>query len=78
MLVDNFKASAPAPMLITHCLCFNQSFAELKELAGRNDCTTVKELQKHSPFGSNCKLCVPYVREMLLSGRIEFDEILND
>ncbi len=64
--------------VITHCICFNRSFAELKAVAEKYQCLTVEELQKHVDFGLNCKLCVPYVRQMLATGETEFGIIIED
>ena len=64
--------------MITRCICFSQSFEELKRIAKRHNVHTLAELQKHVRFGENCMLCHPYVKAMLRTGQTEFKEILLD
>jgi len=61
-------------MAITHCICSDVSFAELKEVADAKQITDWEKLQQDRPFGRSCKLCVPYVKQMLLDGRTVFTE----
>lgn len=61
---------------ITHCLCFEASFASLKKVAAANHCHSVEELQQHAEFGKRCRLCHPYVKKMLQTGETEFHELL--
>lgn len=63
-------------MKIDRCLCFQQPFSLLKEVAVSKKCGTVEELQEHIVFGQNCKLCKPYVRRMLDTGEVEFSEVI--
>lgn len=65
-------------MIINRCVCFNQTFAKLKEIAQSNACNTLEALQGHIIFGENCGLCRPYVRRMLQTGETEFNEIVLD
>ena len=49
------------------------TFRQLKQVAQENGITTVDELQRVRPFGLSCKLCLPYVRQMLKDGTTEFE-----
>lgn len=44
----------------------------MKSLAAKNEIITVAELQRHVQFGDNCRRCVPFARQMLVTGRTEF------
>ena len=65
-------------MRIDRCVCFRTPFSDLKELADETGRTTVETLKAVHPFGSNCGLCVPYVRRMLETGETVFCELLSD
>lgn len=62
---------------IDRCYCFGVTFAELQTVADATGAETVAELQEHAAFGENCKLCHPYVRRMLRTGRTVFHEIVT-
>ncbi len=66
------------PMDIDRCLCFNQRFADLQQVAEATGAQTVAELQTHVAFGQRCGLCRPYVRAMLRTGETVFHQILTD
>lgn len=53
--------------MITHCVCFGESFVELKKF------NTLEAIQKETGCGTSCKLCVPYIKKMLETGETEFD-----
>jgi len=63
---------------ITHCVCYDKSFAELVARASECGVTEVAELQRHAQFGLNCGICLPYIRRALRSGQIEFDEVIEE
>lgn len=65
-------------MTLNRCVCFNQTFAKLKEIAQSNGCDTLEALQGHIPFGENCGLCRPYVRRMLQTGETVFREVIKE
>jgi len=69
-------------MKITHCICHNISFAEIKALADEKHISDVETLlttlQQELPFGDNCQTCLPYIRRTLATGQTEFNEILLD
>ena len=63
---------------IDRCVCFDVSFGELCRTADAGEVRSVTALQAARPFGHQCGLCVPYVREMLRSRRVVFTEILAE
>ena len=64
--------------MVTHCICYNRSFQELKAIADQYGVASVEQLQDHIDFGLNCKLCHPYVTRMLETGKTEFEVITDD
>ena len=65
-------------MNIDRCYCFQQTFADLKATADREDARSVQALQEHVAFGLNCQLCHPYVRRMLRTGKVTFDHVIRE
>ena len=63
---------------IYRCVCFDQTFSELKRVAEDASVDTVQDLQKHIEFGLNCGLCLPYVRRMLTTGQSVFSEVIEE
>ena len=61
-------------MAITHSICSSVSFAELKKTADAEGITDWEKLREVRPFGLSCKLCVPYVKQMLIDGRTVFTQ----
>ena len=59
--------------MITHCICFDISFAQLKKVAQANNVHDLEALQQCVQFGQKCGLCQPYVRSMLRTGQTEFE-----
>lgn len=57
---------------VTHCLCFDVSFEELKQIAEEHGCRTMEDLQEHVDFGLACQMCHPYIQEMLRTGKTDF------
>ena len=66
-----------ASLRIDRCICRDIKFSELWRIAELNDAHDLDSLQKHARFGDNCELCHPYVREMLVSGTVVFQELLT-
>lgn len=64
-------------MDIDRCYCYQKTFAELKAVAEATGANSVSDLQAHITFGENCQLCHPYVRRMLKTGRITFDQVIE-
>ncbi|MBT4603938.1 MAG: (2Fe-2S)-binding protein [Bacteroidetes Order II. Incertae sedis bacterium] len=65
-------------MAIKSCICSNVSFVELKAIADQKKVKSIYEIQQDRPFGRSCKLCIPYVRQMLKDGRTSFDEVITE
>ncbi len=63
---------------IDRCICFNIRFADLKRVADSTGAETIDKLQEHVDFGTNCRLCNPYVRRMLKTGETVFATIIVD
>lgn len=59
-------------MPVTRCICHNISFEELKTIAAEEGYSTMYELQAEQLCGTNCKLCQPYIEEMLRTGVTKF------
>ena len=64
-------------MPITHCICANVSFEEIKKIAEDSNESDMYTLQQKLYFGDRCRMCLPYVRRMLLTGETRFDKILE-
>lgn len=58
--------------MVTRCVCYNLSFADLKAIAQAKGARSVEELQRCVEFAQDCRLCVPYVERMLLTGETVF------
>jgi bacterioferritin-associated ferredoxin len=65
-------------MTIDRCYCYQQTFEDLKAVAEETGADSVAALQAHVTFGENCRLCHPYVRRMLATGRTVFHEVIED
>ncbi len=69
------------PIRIDRCVCHACPFADLKTLAAETNTTDFESLWALAPtrgctFGQTCQRCHPYVRAMLVDGRVVFDEVL--
>ncbi len=62
---------------IDRCICFQKTFASLKQVAERTESMSVEALQEHTAFGKNCQLCLPYVKRMLETGETVFSEVIG-
>lgn len=65
-------------MHIDRCYCYEVRFARLKRVAEESGADSVAALQEHVTFGENCQLCHPYVRRMLRTGQVTFDEVIRE
>lgn len=63
---------------IDRCVCFQKTFAELKQVAEETQSHTLKKLQGHETFGQKCKRCHPYVQRMLQTGEVAFYQVFSD
>ncbi|MBF2052942.1 MAG: (2Fe-2S)-binding protein [Candidatus Sericytochromatia bacterium] len=64
-------------MRIDRCICFQKTFAELKAIAQAHNAESVEALQQYVSFAQKCRLCRPYVAEMLRSGQTVFTRLLS-
>lgn len=64
-------------MRIDRCVCFDVTFARLREVARRTDARTVPELQACVAFGQRCGRCRPYVARMLETGEVVFTQVIG-
>ena len=64
-----------APVLVTMCVCQRVPFAELLPRA-RAAGWALPDLVRETGCGGQCGLCRPYLREMLLTGRTAFHDLL--
>lgn len=60
-------------VMVTQCICYNRTFAELRMIAEKHELKTIEQLQEEIEFGLNCRLCHPYVKRMLETGATEFE-----
>lgn len=58
-------------MAIDRCICFDVSFAQLKEYAREHGCG-LDELRARFGCGRGCALCLPYINAMLATGQTSF------
>ncbi len=61
---------------IDRCICYQKTFASLKQVAEKTESLSIQALQEHSDFGKNCRLCLPYVKRMLETGETVFSEVI--
>jgi len=59
-------------MAVDRCICHKITFSDIKKIADDNNFSTIEELQRANISSTNCKLCEPYVKEMLKSGKTSF------
>lgn len=57
---------------VTKCVCFDITFAEMKSVMKEKNISTIEELKEIKTFAENCKLCIPYIDEMIKTGKTEF------
>jgi hypothetical protein len=55
--------------MINKCVCRNIFFSEVFNLLEFN---TLKDLQEEKICADKCKLCKPYILEMIKTGKTEF------
>ena len=65
-------------MNIDRCYCYEVRLARLKRVAEATDADSVAALQERVEFGKNCQLCHPYVRRMLQTGEVVFEEVIRE
>lgn len=58
--------------MVTHCICHGRSLAELKKIAEDEGISEIEGLIEKEYCSCGCRLCVPYIRMMLETGRTKF------
>jgi len=58
----------PDPRPIKKCVCFDTTFAQLKEAGIKS----VEEAAERFGCSTNCGLCKPYIEKMIETGETEF------
>ena len=67
--------SRAGSVCVSRCICRGVEFADLLPQA-RASAWTLNDLIRVTGCGGQCGLCRPYLREMLLTGRTAFHELL--
>ncbi|MDX1429236.1 MAG: (2Fe-2S)-binding protein [Rhodothermales bacterium] len=62
---------------VDRCLCHSVTFEEMKAAAERHQVSDINKLREVVSFGTGCGLCRPYVREMLRTGEVVFDRLIE-
>jgi len=63
---------------IDKCICSNITFSELRKIAISNNADDINKLQEIVDVAKNCRLCVPYLKEMLKTGETEFHKLITE
>ncbi|PIO47521.1 MAG: (2Fe-2S)-binding protein [[Chlorobium] sp. 445] len=58
--------------MVTKCVCFGKTFAELKAVMQQRNLRTFEQLKSEVAFGENCQLCVAYIHKMIETGQTAF------
>ncbi|MFZ1319921.1 MAG: (2Fe-2S)-binding protein [Ignavibacteria bacterium] len=61
---------------VKKCVCFDVTFLEMKNIMKENGINTIEELKEIKELAGNCKICVPYIKKMIQTGKTEFEIIL--
>jgi bacterioferritin-associated ferredoxin len=64
-------------MAVNRCICNSVLFVDALQLARQQGCQSVASLQRYSPLGTSCGLCIPYMQRALMTGEIDLP-ILNE
>ncbi|MCC5940230.1 MAG: (2Fe-2S)-binding protein [Balneolaceae bacterium] len=59
-------------MPVDRCICHNILFKEIKRIADERGFTTLEELQDAKISSTSCQLCLPYVKQVLKTGKTSF------
>tara|TARA_R100001143_G_C3361367_1_gene137097 strand:- start:33475 stop:33675 length:201 start_codon:yes stop_codon:yes gene_type:complete len=59
-------------MPVDQCICHEISFAEIKKIAEEKGYTSIEEIQIAGISSTHCKMCEPYIRAMLKTGKTSF------
>ncbi len=64
--------------MVDRCVCFDKTFAEMKNIIDEKGIASIYELKKIIPFGNNCGICMPYVEQVIKTGKTSFNVINLD
>lgn len=59
-------------MPVDRCVCHDISFIEIKKIAIEKGYISIEEIQKAGVSSTSCKMCEPYVKLMLETGKTSF------
>ena len=59
--------------MIDRCICNDVRFEEALEVSENYGCQSVSELRDHLKICDTCQMCLPYLQEMLETGKVEFN-----
>ena len=60
-------------MSVNRCICHDVSFRDIKETASEKGIYSLEQLREEGICSTQCKLCEPYIREMLRTGQTSFE-----
>ncbi|MEM9066529.1 MAG: hypothetical protein AAGB51_13675 [Planctomycetota bacterium] len=66
--LSNDLSAPPELGVVSRCICYNKSFAELADLSEREGCG-IAGIHAQTGVGARCGLCIPYIRLMLRTGK---------
>jgi len=58
---------------VQRCVCRRADFKTLKQIATDKGYDSVEDFQEQQIAGDGCGLCIPYMREMLKTGKTSFE-----
>ncbi|WP_234572542.1 (2Fe-2S)-binding protein [Rhodohalobacter sp. 614A] len=64
-------------MPVDRCICHKISFADIKRITESRGLTTLEQLRAEKICSTNCKLCGPYIKKLLQTGRTSFEPMVN-
>lgn len=62
---------------IKKCICYDVTFFEMKKIMEEYEIYTLEELKEVIQVAGNCKMCIPYIKEMIRTGKTEFEILKN-
>jgi NAD(P)H-nitrite reductase large subunit len=70
--------AARKEQMVTHCVCYEVSFARMKRLIDGHGLATIDDLRAHVEFGLKCGMCLPYVERIFREGGTAFEPEWQD
>jgi NAD(P)H-nitrite reductase large subunit len=58
---------------VTRCVCHGISFAAILEIMEDRGIENVRELQERQICSCSCKICIPYIVQMIKTGETSFE-----